>query len=506
MENLEALREGLHKVAVQRARDNFYAYVCLMAPVVIPEKFVDGRHIKLLCEAAQEGENGKQKRQMVFLPPGSTKSKIMSVLFPSWVVGRHPNWPILQISHSAELAQGFGREVRDLMGDLLYQEIFPGVNLRADVQAAGRWMTTMGGKYYAAGAGAHIAGMRAKIAILDDLLSEQTARSKTEREAINSWYAKGLRSRLLPGGSIIIVNTRWHVADLSGYLLQQSAKDKKRLGWKVISIPAILDSESAKLLGLSEGDSYWPEYWPLQELLQIKADNIDEDWSALYMQSPIVADGSIFKEKYLKIWPTDEPPNCVFILQTLDTASTAETYSDYSVIQTWGIYEHNPSVTEDLGPTVHNLILLENYRERLEYPELRKKVVAKYNKWKPDVMLIEKKASGISLLQDLRLAGAPVQEFLPDRDKVARAYAATPLMNAGRVWIPKWENRPSIKSLVDELKAFSASKSHAHDDMVDALVMAVLYLKSSFYLIHPDDPEFPKLSEKKHKTYWNSLV
>lgn len=472
-----------------------------MAPVVLPEPFVSGRHIKYLSKRLQKVEEGKVKRLQIFISPGSMKSKLL-ILFESWVLGRHPNWPILEVSHSATLAETIGREVRDLTRDPMYKAIFPEFEIREDVKAAGRWETTAGGRYFAVGALAQIAGFRGRLIVLDDVLSEQTARSKAEREAINNWYAKGLRSRLLPKGAIIIVNTRWHIDDLSGRLLREAAANPKRDQWEVVSIPLELDAKSAAILDLPIGSSYWPEYWSVEDIEAIKAENTDEDYAALYLQQPVVESGSIFKVRYFKIWEEDEPPKLEYVIQTLDTAQSTKTYSDFSVIQTWGIFNRVVEKEAGLEELVSNLILLDNYRERVDYPMLRKVVASKQRVFRPDLMIVEEKSSGISLLQDLRLSGAPVQEFNPDRDKVARAYAVTPIMHVGRVWVPDPEKKVWAKNLITEAKQFQANGSHSYDDQVDAMIMAIMYLKNNWYLRHPDDPVEAVNSRKRKHTYW----
>src|SRR3990167_2843215 len=174
-QELGALYDSVRSLAIQKARVNFYSFVKLFAPLVLPENFIEGRHIELIADKLQSIEEGKIKRLQVFISPGSMKSKLCSVLYPAWVLGRHPNWPMLQISHSATLAETFGREVRDLSNDPLFKEVFPAFELRSDVKAAGRWETSSGGRYMAAGALAQIAGFRARLAVLDDVLSEQTA-------------------------------------------------------------------------------------------------------------------------------------------------------------------------------------------------------------------------------------------------------------------------------------------------------------------------------------------
>ena len=484
------------------AQDDFLTFVRLVAPSLVSD-WKMGKHIEVISNKLDDLENGHIKRLMVFLPPRSSKSVLCSKLFPAWYIGRNPEHEIMTVSHSDQLASDFGRSVRDIVTTEQFQEIFRGVTLRSDVRAAGKWKTNQNGTYYAAGVRSQIAGRGAHIAILDDVMSEEDSYSEAGRRYVKEWYPAGLRTRIMPNGAILIINTRYHFDDLCGWLLKQQEEmsEYNTLPWDVVRIPAWLDEEAAELLDLPEGGSYFPE-WKPDEVLQIdeaeiKASNGSRYWNSLYMQDPTPEEGGLIKKKWIQEWEYEEPPTCDFIIQTYDTAFSTRTTADFSVIQTWGIfslYEQNEMGIEDFAP---NLILLGNVRGRFEYPELRRTAQMLYSKHKPDVCIIEKKASGQSLIQDMRRSGLPVKDYTPDRDKVARAYAASPIMEAGRVWIPK--NKKWADELIEELTRFPHA---AHDDQVDALVMAIHYLKESWHVTHPDDPEWE--DEKRHKrvAYW----
>ena len=199
------------------------------------------------------------------------------------------------------------------------------------------------------------------------------------------------------------------------------------------------------------------------------------------MQDPTPDEGGLIKKTWLQEWNYSQPPTCQFVIQTYDTAFSTKTTADYSVIQTWGIfsnYEVDYDGTEEFPA---NLILLGNIKGRFEYPELRRMAQMLYYQHKPDVCIVEKKASGQSLIQDMRRGGLPVQEYLPDRDKVSRVYAASPMIESGRVWLPS--GKPWADDLVTELLQFPNA---AHDDQVDAMTMAIHYMKESWHLSHPD--------------------
>jgi predicted phage terminase large subunit-like protein len=406
----------------------------------------------------------------------------------------------MSVSHSDQLASDFGRTVRDIVNTEKFQRIFKGVALRSDVKAAGKWKTNKNGSYYAAGVRSQVAGRGANIALLDDVMSEEDSFSQTGRKYIKEWYPAGLRTRLMPNGSIIIINTRYHYDDLCGWLLkQEKTAEQNTYPWEVISIPAWLNEEAAELLDLPVGGSYFPE-WKSDEILrideqEIRASNGARYWNSLYMQDPSPDDGGIIKKKYIQWWEYEEPPECQFIIQTYDTAFSTSRTADFSVIQTWGIFH---DYDEDYGHSSH-LILLGNTRGRYEYPELRRIAQDLYREFKPDVCIIERKASGQSLIQDMRRAGLPVLDYLPDKDKVARVYASTPMMEAGRVWLPK--NKIWADDLFSECMSFP---NGSHDDQVDCMTMAVHYMKDSWNLTHPEDPSWEDDGSKKDKrvAYW----
>ena len=502
LESFINLKGLLSQKVENQSKNDFLTFVKLMAPSIVSD-FKMGKHIEVISNKLKELEEGKIKRLMVFLPPRSSKSVLCSKLFPAWYIGKHPEHEILTVSHSDQLSSDFGRSVRDIVGTEDFQKIFRGVQLRSDVRAAGKWKTNQGGMYYAAGVRSQIAGRGAHIAILDDVMSEEDSYSEAGRRYVKEWYPAGLRTRIMPNGSILIINTRYHYDDLCGWLLKQeeNAGDYDIIPWDVVKIPAWLDEDAAELLELPVGGSYFPEWKPDKVLRvdehEIKASNGSRYWNSLYMQDPTPEEGGLIKKKWLQMWEDEEPPSCDFVIQTYDTAFSTRTTADYSVIQTWGIfylYDQDEQGYEGVAP---HLILLGNIKGRFEYPELRKLAQRLYSDNKPDVCMIEKKASGQSLIQDMRRAGLPVMEYTPDRDKVSRVYAASPIIEAGRVWIPS--NKKWSEDLIEELIRFPNA---AHDDQVDAMTMAIHYMKESWHLEHPDDPDWDDEPRRESKTYW----
>lgn len=201
-------RQELRDLLILKARENFYTYVQLMAPILIPG-FIDGRHIKLVADTLQWAFEHDNARVMIFMPPGAMKSMLGSVLFPTWFFGREPSEQILHVGHSADFTAQFGGTIRDLMTTEEYKEIFPEVTLDDTYQAREHWRTKQKGIYRAAGVGGAIAGKRGNFGIADDLVSEQNADSKAEMEKVYNWWPRGFESRILPKGKIVLINTRW---------------------------------------------------------------------------------------------------------------------------------------------------------------------------------------------------------------------------------------------------------------------------------------------------------
>lgn len=504
--------EFIEKKVLEFARVNFYMYVKFIANHILPEGFIDGRHIRLMCDQLQKVEEATSKgtpiRQMLFCPPGAMKSKLTN-LFVSWCLGRHPKWNILHIGHGTQFVEdNAGRPIRDLMRTEEFLRVFPDVVIKSDSRAAGRWELTEGGKYYGAGVGTQIAGRRAHISICDDVVSEQTAYSIVERRGINAWYVPGLRTRLLPNGSEIIVNTRWHTEDLSGYLEENDKKSRRP--WHIIKIPAILDKTAGKLLGLPEGSSFWPEFQPLDFLEERRSDPsmTASKWSSLYMQEPVPEEGVIFKETDFKPWTSNKPPDVDLIVLSLDTAYSVKTSADYSAYSIWGVFQERRVDHKGREHWVPNVILIEANKKRWEYPELVKQVIDIQDYYKPDIILIENKASGQSLIPELRLMGYPVVDFDPTKygDKVMRANQVTTYFRNGRVWVPESQSFSSM--LIKDCLEFPFGSS---DDLVDTMTQAIIHLRNTLALStdshssedYTEDEDYVK---RKRKTYWSAAT
>jgi predicted phage terminase large subunit-like protein len=482
---LEAQLVKLEKLKSRElSQDKFLKFVEKVWPT-----FIGGRHHKRMAEAFERVANGTCKRLIINMPPRHTKSEFASYLLPAWFLGKFPHKKVIQTSHTAELAVGFGRKVRNLVDSDVYNDIFPGLSLQSDSKAAGRWNTSKGGDYFAIGVGGAVTGKGADILIIDDPHSEQEAAMAASNpevyDKVYEWYTSGPRQRLQPGGAIVVVMTRWSQRDLTGQVLKAAAA-RGGEEWEVIEFPAILPS----------GSPLWPEFWSKEELEALHEELPNSKWQAQYQQNPVGNESAIVKRDWWKWWTEERPPVCDYILQTWDTAFEKNNRADYSAGTTWGIWNND----EDNGSP--NIILLDTYKKRVEWVDLKRDVLKVYQDWEPDGVLIEKKATGAPLIYELRSMGIPVQEYTPSRgnDKVSRLNSVSDIIASGKVWVPetRW-----AEELVDEIAAFPSGE---HDDLVDATTLALMRFRQGGFLRLPtDEPEEIKWfkGRRANEKYYN---
>jgi predicted phage terminase large subunit-like protein len=477
---LEVAEEYIASLDREEAQEDFIKFAHAMWP-----GFIDGRHHKIMAKKFEEIASGKCKRLIVNMPPRHTKSEFASFLLPAWFLGKYPGKKIIQTSNTAELAVGFGRKVRNLVGSEQYARIFPNVSLRSDSKAAGRWSTNSNGEYFAIGVGGTVTGKGADLLIIDDPHSEQEAAIASSHpevyDKVFEWYSSGPRQRLQPGGAIVVIMTRWSKRDLVGKILKSSI-EREGEEWDVIEFPAILPS----------GNSLWPEFWPIKELLALKQELPVSKWNAQYMQSPTSEEGAMVKREWWRIWDKETPPKCDFVIQSWDTAFTKNERSDYSACTTWGVFYLNEN------PDDPNIILLDAHKERLEFPELKAKALEMYKDWEPDAFVVEAKAAGSPLIFELRRMGIPVSEFTPTRgnDKIARMNSVTDLFSSGKVWAP---SRRWADEVMEEMAAFPNSE---HDDLVDSSTQALIrFRKGGFIQLPSDEADEPVTFRRKAAYY-----
>ncbi len=442
------------------------------------ENFIEGYHHRVIAKKLELVAQGKLKRLIINMPPRHSKSEFASYLMPAWFLGRNPKLKIIQATHNTELAVRFGRKVRDLLDDPAYKEIFPKTGLKEDSKSAGRWSTSVGGEYFAAGVGAAVTGRGADLFIIDDPHSEQDALSETAFDHAYEWYTSGPRQRLQPGGSIILVMTRWGKKDLTGRLLAAQSGDAMSDQWEVVEFPAILPSDKA----------LWPEFWEKDALLSIKASLPVAKWSAQWQQQPTSAESAIVKREWWKMWEKDDIPPVKYIMQSYDTAFSKKESADYSAITTWGVFQ-----PEEGGPD--NIILMAAERGRWNFPELKEHAYKEYEYWEPDMVLIEAKASGTPLMDELRHRGIPALSYSPNKgnDKVTRMHMAAPMFEAGRVWAPA--NRKFAEEVIEEVASFPYGD---HDDFCDSMTMAILrFRQGGFIFLDGEDDEEDYIPERR---------
>ena len=351
---------------------------------------------KEICQKLEKFEQDvidkKSPRLMLFMPPRHGKSELASTQFPGWFLGRNPDKEVIATSYASTLALSFSRKVRELIRSPGYNTLFPKTKLVKDSQSTENWLTTEGGGYLAAGVGGPITGKGADALIIDDPVKNRAdAESATERQRVWDWYSSTAYTRLMPGGGVLLILTRWHQDDLAGRLLyeMQHGGDK----WDIIVYPAIAVHKERYR---EEGEPLNPERYDLEALARIKGALTKRDWGALYQQSPSTEEGSIIKRQDWNRWLDEEPPNCTYIIQSLDTAFDNKSTADYSVITTWGLFYPqgrypdaelqltNYDDDHQFDGTDAHLILLDVVRERYSFTELKREAFRLQQHWKPD--------------------------------------------------------------------------------------------------------------------------
>ena len=465
----------------EEAKTDFLKFVQHMWP-----EFIHGAHHAKMARAFERVARGELKRLIINMPPRHTKSEFASYMLPAWFLGLYPHKQIMQISHTADMAEGFGRKVRNLVDSDIYHSVYPETRLRRDSTAAARWNTDKNGVYIAMGVGGAVAGKGADLLIIDDPISEQEGKGMDPGpfDSVYDYYLTGPRQRLQPGGAIILVMTRWNKRDLTGRLVENMTRNPDGDQWEVIEFPAILPS----------GKPLWPEFWKLEELEKTRISIDNRFWQAQYQQNPTSEEGAIVKREWWQKWTDDSPPDCEFTLLSWDTAFEKHNRADYSAMTAWGVFYQE----DENGNMRQNIILLDAVKKRVEFPELKSWVLEAYENWEPDGVIVEKRASGASLIQELRRMGIPVQEYTPTKgnDKVSRLNSVADIFASGMVWAPetRWADE-----LIDDVASFP---SGGHDDLVDTVSQAILrFRQGGFVSTHLDAPEEEQYFRRKVAYY-----
>ena len=482
----------------------------------IDPKYKVGRHHKRLAALLEAIARGEKDRICVNMAPRMGKSLLVSYYYPAWFIANYPDAKIMMVSHTADLAVDFGRKVRNLVGSEAYRDLFPNIELSQDSKSAGRWNTNYGGEYFAVGVGGAIAGRGADLLLIDDPHNEQDIINGNLDvfDKAYEWYTTGARTRLMPGGRVAVVQTRWATNDLTGRLVHDMTVNDGADQFEIVEFPAILEKEEQVTAEEPEDpddptsplhtvtktvitqQSLWPEQWPLEALLRTKASMPTYQWNAQYMQNPTSEEGAIVKREWWKWWEEEEPPTCDFIVQAWDTAFEKSTRSDYSACTTWGVWW--PEGEDPNRPGAVQIILLDAFKDRMEFPELKAVAFEKFKDWEaygiPMTLIVEKKASGAPLIYELRQMGLVVGEYTPSRgqDKIARLNSVSDMFRSGIVWVPRtrW-----AEEVIDEVASFPAGQ---HDDYVDSVTLALMRVRQGgFVRLQSDEPDEQKFFRRR---------
>lgn len=441
LSRVEAADELLRRRQARRSLSAFCHYT-------LPG-YIDSAHLQALMDKLEAVERGDIKRLIVAMPPRHGKTELISLRFPCWYLGRHPGAYIVQSGYAESIALVHSRQARDVFVSPEMSALFPDVRYRPERsgqdrllherQAAHEWGTKQGGSYYAVGIGGGLTGRGFDIGIIDDPVKDaEEANSQTIRDKVWDWYRTVFRTRTQPDAAIIVVMTRWHKDDLVGRLLKQADEDPNSDKWDLLHFQAITD-----------GQALWPERYPLEELERIRSSIGSRAFESLYQGNPTIAEGNIIKREWWKYYK--EQPAFSRIVHSWDTAFKAKSENDYSVCTVW-------------GEAANGYYLLDVWRQKVEYPELKRAAISLHTRDRANVVLVEDKASGQSLIQELkRDSKLPVLPVKVDSDKTARVNAVSPLIEAGKVYLP--EQTTWLHDYIEELSAFP---SGGHDDQVDS--------------------------------------
>lgn len=472
------------------AQDDLLAFCRYVSP-----GFRTVPHLRKIADALERVANGELKRLIICMPPRWGKSFTVSQHFPAWYVGKYPDRKVIATSCTTELAEDFGRAVRNVVQQSEFERVFPQARIADDSQSAKRFHMNKGGVYYAVGMGGTLTGRGAHILIIDDpVKNREDADSDAMRRKHREWYTSTSRTRLMPGGSVVVVQTRWREDDLAGWLLDE----KKHEGWEVISLSAVAEEPETHVLGdgtvwsRATGDPLdaeryrevmtadlrerrWkPQNTPdgedpireyaLVDLEQTRRSSGSRDWSALYQQRPVPAEGGRVQLSWFKRFRADRPPSEVQrVVLSFDTGQKDKADNDPTVCTVW-------------LETPQGHYLVDIWRDRVIYPALRRhalRLIAQYN---PHAVLIEDKGNGTTLIQDLLTPqpngdtpkGIPVIAIMPDGDKVTRWDRCSPMLESGWVYVPDRDADPPawLSPFEHELSSFPLGK---HDDQVDSV-------------------------------------
>ncbi len=405
-------------------------------------QFEFAHHLRLIARKLEAIESGKLKRLMVFMPPRHGKSFLISQYFPAWFMAKNPTKKVILTSYSQDVASDFGRKVRNQITTPEFSQVFPGITVTDDSNATKRFHLDNGGEFFAVGAGGPLTSRGGDLIIIDDVhKNREELESPDQRAKVEEWYRSTLYTRLMPGGAIILVQTRWHLDDLPGRLLKQKSDQ-----WEVLELPAISDA----------GQALWPHRFPLETLEQIKQTIGSYEFEAQYQQRPTLREGGIIKRDWLKFYDILPDRHPEMVLQSWDLSFKGEGTSDYVVGSVWEKHQGRA-------------YLVDQVRARMNFPETLQAFRSFSMKHpKAGLKLVEEKANGAALIAMLQKEISGIVGVNPDKAKELRLHAVAPFFEAGNVYLPK--AKPWIHDYIEELVNFG---SWAHDDQVDSTTQAL---------------------------------
>jgi len=485
----------LEQVRAEKYRRSLKAFTKAAWPTIEPGvDYQDNWHLDAISDHLQAVVEGDIRHLIINVPPRHSKSISVAVALPAWVWSRDPSKKFLFASYASSLSIRDGTKCRRLIDSPWYQSHFGDkFQLTDDQNQKQRFENDKSGYRISTSVGGALTGDGGDIICIDDPHNVTDTDSSKVREGVLEWWDQAMQTRLNDPktSSFILIMQRVHENDLTGHLCQEMGDE-----WSHLCLPARYEighpTPSRSPLGFTdprtkEGELLWPARFGEKELSTLERSLGSYAAAGQLQQRPSPKGGGILKASWWVPWDGDLP-QVEYVLQSWDTAFEGKESSSFSARTTWGVFRHKGAMCA---------IVLEAYWGKPSYPDLRKLAQEAYDEWEPDTVLIEKKASGQSLLQDLRMAGVPVLAYSPDRDKIARAHASSALLEDGRIYYPsdkKW-----AKELIEIISAFPA---HPNDDVVDCTTQAWLRLRKGWFLEHSTDPEEDEIVEPRRMTMY----
>lgn len=484
---------------VENIRSSFPEFIKASFRCVSPKAvYSHNWHIDCMAEYLAAAQRQEVKRLILNIPPRMMKSITVTVAWPAWLLGEDPRNRIIAGSYSKGLAVKHSIDSRRIMGRQWYLDAFPDTRIAEGQNEKSKFVTTALGHRMAVSVGSTVTGEGGNFLITDDPMNPIQAQSEADRETANSWFTGTLTSRLDDpvNDVMVIVMQRLHEDDLSGHV-QTLDPDE----WTVVSLEAMFEKKKTISYGkfkktVKENELLHPDRLPKVVLDKKRRTMGEYQYSGQYQQNPSPTEGGILKKKWWMEWLKPDLPTFDLIVQSYDTAIEEKEESDYSVRTTWGVFkmdEYFPNGRQKVGA-----ILLECMEEKISYNELKKNALASYRDFKPDVILVENRASGHMLVQDLKRAGLPVRKIQVTKDKVVHAHMAAPILEAGCVW---YVNKKWVKRVITQCAQFPKA---TNDDIVTSATLFWLWIRRRFWLGLPDDDEINYAEEEAHRHEKNS--